>query len=394
MQVHQLLWKNSKAMKQTKNSKIYLSVPHMGGDELNLVKQAFDSNWLSSVGEHIDSFEQELCDKFNVNQCVALSSGTAAIHLGLKLLGVEAGDYVLCSSFTFAASAFPVKYLGASPVFVDSDLDTWNLCPDSLELAITELLKKNKKPKALIAVDLYGQSCNFNKIKEICNRYDILILEDAAEAIGAKYNNQYCGSFGDVGVFSFNGNKMITTTGGGALVCTKEEQKAKVKKWSTQSRENCLHYEHAELGFNYRMSNVLAAIGRGQLSVLDERIEQRRTVFQAYQADLGPIEQISFMPEFEASFNTRWLSVICVPQEDRLPLIQCLAEHNIESRPVWKPMHKQPVFEGCEFYSAAGNTESVCDKLYEVGLCLPSSSSLSNDEQTLIVDLVKQYFDK
>jgi pyridoxal phosphate-dependent aminotransferase EpsN len=360
----------------------------MGGAEQAYVQQAFASNWLSTVGPNITAFEQDIENRVGL-PAVALSSGTAAIHLGLRLLGVGPGDEVFCPTLTFAASCNPVRYLGAEPVFLDSDYATWNLDPDILADALRKRARRKKLPRAVIAVDLYGQCADLEAILAICRRYDVLVLEDAAEALGATYRNRPAGTFGDVGVFSFNGNKIITTTGGGMLVSPNAVWVEKARFWSQQARDPGLAYEHSELGYNYRMSNVLAGIGRGQLEVLDLRVQQRRAIAFRYRDAFADLPGISLMPQARYGIHTNWLSCFLIDEKifgrSRDQLIRALDEANVESRPVWKPMHLQPLYVGCERYGG-----DVAEDLFRRGICLPSSSSLSSEDQLHVVNAVRR----
>ncbi|OIQ27492.1 MAG: pyridoxal phosphate-dependent aminotransferase [Bacteroidetes bacterium MedPE-SWsnd-G2] len=371
------------------DSKIWLSSPHMGGREQHYINQAFDSNWIAPLGPNVDGFESDLEQSLsNKVQIAALSSGTAAIHLGLKVLGVSKGDEVICQSKTFSASVNPILYLGASPVFVDSELDTWNLCPMLLKKAIQDRIAKGKKPKAIIAVHLYGMPYKVTEIHEIADQYNIPVLEDSAEALGSSYKSQPCGTFGKVAALSFNGNKIITTSGGGALCCPTNEIKNKIIHWSTQSRDKGVSYLHSEIGYNYRMSNILAGIGRGQMEVLKERVNARRRVFDFYKSELNNIKAITFLEEPEGYFSNRWLTTILLDSYDtREELRLALNEDNIESRPLWKPMHQQPVFKNYPSY-INGNS----DALFERGLCLPSGSNLTNIDLNRVTKNIKSYF--
>lgn len=364
--------------------KIWLSSPHLGGNEQKYVQEAFDSNWVAPLGPNVDGFEQDLSKYVGVGHASALSSGTAAIHLSLIMLGVESGDVVLCQSFTFSASANPIVYQGATPVFIDSETDTWNMCPDALETAIKAQISKGKKPKAVIVVHLYGMPAKMKEIIEICNRFEIPIVEDAAEALGACYDDKKMGSFGKLGILSFNGNKIITTSGGGALVSDDESLIKRSRFLATQARDNAPHYQHSHIGYNYRMSNICAGIGRGQMEVIDERVAQRRANFDFYEKQLSEIEEISFQPEANGSFANRWLSCILVNPKtngvNRETIRLALETQNIETRPLWKPMHLQPIFRNAPYYG--GN---VCEQFFNDGLCLPSGSNLTEDDRTRIV---------
>ena len=356
-------------------AKIWLSSPHMGGNEMKYVQEAFDANWVAPLGPNVNGLEKDIESYLNQsNPVAALSSGTAALHLGLLLLGVQAGDEVLCQTMTFSASANPILYVGATPIFIDSESATWNLCPIALEEAIVDRLAKGKKPKAIIAVHLYGMPFMVAEIRTVSQKYDIPILEDSAEALGSTYKGQSCGTFGNLAVLSFNGNKIITTSGGGALVCTTKEQKEKAVFWATQSRDNAPHYQHSEIGYNYRMSNICAGIGRGQMEVIDLRVSQRRAVNAFYQELFKDSKEITVFKEPTADyFSNHWLSAILLNSfEQREALRLALEQENIESRPLWKPMHLQPIFQEYPYYGS-----NVSEELFEKGLCLPSGSNLT-----------------
>ncbi len=366
-------------------TKIWLSSPHMGSNEQAYVQEAFDSNWVAPLGPNVNLFEKALEEYVQEDVHVAaLSSGTAAIHLALELLGVTSGDLVLCQSFTFSASANPILYLGAQPVFIDSEEQTWNMSPELLEKAILDCSAKGKKPKAIIAVHLYGMPYMADEISAIGKTYDIPIIEDSAEALGSKYKGQNCSSLGDLGILSFNGNKIITTSGGGALVTKDIELKKRAVFLATQARDNAPHYQHSVVGYNYRMSNVLAGIGRGQMEVLDERVKARRANHEYYKQHLEHIPGITFLAEPEGFFSNRWLSCILLPDyETREKIRLALLEDDIESRPLWKPMHMQPVFEANLSY-----TNGVSENLFERGLCLPSGSNLVEEDLKRILALI------
>ena len=368
--------------------RILLSVPHMGGREQVYVREAFATNWLSTVGPNITAFEEELEQRIGL-PAVALGSGTAAIHLGLRLLGVGPGDEVFCPTLTFAATCNPVRYLGAEPVFLDSDYATWNLDPNLLADALRERARQNKLPRAIVVVHLYGQCADMDPILSLCRSYGVPVLEDAAEAIGATYGNRPAGTFGDIGAFSFNGNKMVTTTGGGMLASRNAAWVEKARFWSQQARDPGLAYEHSELGYNYRMSNVLAGIGRGQLEVLDLRVEQRRAIAFRYRDAFADLPGIVPMPQAPYGLHTNWLSCFLIDEEEfgcsRDTLISALDGANVESRPVWKPMHLQPLYAGCECYGG-----DVAEDLFRRGICLPSSSSLSEEDQLRVVNAVRR----
>jgi dTDP-4-amino-4,6-dideoxygalactose transaminase len=369
------------------NTKIWLSSPHMGETEQKYVQEAFDTNWVAPLGPNVNAFEQGLESYVGADKKVAaLSSGTAAIHLAMILLGVKQGDEVLCQSFTFSASANPITYLGAIPVFIDSERETWNICPNLLEQAIKDGINKGKKPKAIIAVHLYGMPYKNAEIKKISEKYDIPVIEDSAEALGSAVNQQKCGTFGDFGILSFNGNKIITTSGGGALICKNEITKNKAVFLATQARDEAPHYQHTEIGYNYRMSNIVAGIGRGQMEVLDDRVKARRSNFEFYKAAFKGIDEIQFLEEPEGFYANRWLTTILTPSFDLREKIRlALEKENIEARPLWKPMHQQPVFKKYTAYS-----NGVSDDLFERGLCLPSGSNLSKDDLLRVCQCIKQ----
>ncbi len=373
------------------NKKIWLSPPHMGGRERELVKEAFDANWIAPVGPHISNFEQELSKLSQNFNIAALSSGTAAIHLALILAGVQKDDNVICSSFTFSASVNPIKYLGANPVFIDSEKESWNMCPELLTKAIKDGIKNNKKPKAIILVHLYGMPAKLDEIIAVANSFEIPLIEDAAEALGSKYKNQQLGTFADFGIYSFNGNKIITTSGGGALVCKNKKLIEKAKFLATQARDVAVHYEHSEVGYNYRMSNVCAAIGVGQLEVLTERVTRKREIFNFYKNELSMIKEITFLEELEPSFSNYWLTTILLDKNstiDREQLRLHLEKDNIESRPLWKPMHLQPVFKDCRSY-----VNGVSEDLFNRGLCLPSGTAMTTEDLKRIVKKVKELYE-
>lgn len=369
-------------------NRILLSIPHMGGSEERYVRKAFESNWLSTVGPNIAAFEQEFEARVGLPG-VALGTGTAAIHLGLRLLGVGPGDEVFCPTLTFVASCNPIRYLGAEPVFLDSDCASWNLDPNILEDALLHRAQQNKLPRALVVVHLYGQCANMDPIMALCRHYGISVLEDAAEALGARYRGQPAGTFGDIGTFSFNGNKIITTTGGGMLVSDNPDRLEKVRFWSQQARDPGIAYEHSELGYNYRMSNVLAGIGRGQLEVLDLRVKQRRAIAFRYQDGFADLPGITLMPQASYGLHTNWLSCFLIDERNfgcsRDALIQALSASDVESRPVWKPMHLQSLYSGCECYGG-----EVAADLFRRGICLPSSSCLTEQEQLYVINAVRK----
>jgi len=359
-------------------SKIWLSSPHMGGNELTYIHEAFKENWIAPLGPNVDNFEKDICKYTGAANASALSSGTAALHLALILLGIKNGDEVICSSFTFSASANPIVYQGAIPVFIDSEPETWNMSPEFLEVAIKDRIAKGKKPKAIILVHLYGQPAKVGEIMEIAERYEIPLIEDAAESLGATYKGKMTGTFGLMGIFSFNGNKIITTSGGGSLVSENKALIDKSRFLATQARDQAPHYQHSEIGYNYRMSNIIAGIGRGQMEVLQDRIDQRRSNFEFYKNAFKGIKEITFMPEYKDTFSNRWLTCILLDKKSKISredIRLAMEKENIESRPLWKPMHKQPVFNQYPFY---GN--GISETLFEAGLCLPSGSNLTKED--------------
>ena len=377
------------------DQQILLSTPHMGSAEREFVDEAFETNWIAPLGPNVDAFERELATIVGSSQAAALSSGTAAIHLGLHLLGVGQGDRVFCSTLTFAASAFPIVYQGAEPVFIDSDVATWNMCPIALARALEAAERTGRMPKAVVVVNLYGQSTDMDPVMDLCERYGVPILEDAAESLGAKYKGKHSGTFGRLGVFSFNGNKIITTSGGGMLVSDDPALIEKARFLATQARDPAPHYQHSEIGFNYRMSNILAGVGRGQLKVLGDRVAARREIFENYRRELADIECLEWMPEPDWSFSNRWLTVATLRASAPLSaadLINRLAGEMIEARPVWKPMHLQPVFNGCEYYTA--ENVSVSDRLFARGICLPSGSNMTSAQLERVIATLRRQIAK
>ncbi|RVT75864.1 pyridoxal phosphate-dependent aminotransferase [Flavobacterium sufflavum] len=376
-------------------NKIWLSPPHMGDSELKYIQEAFDTNWIAPVGANIDAFEQDLEAYLGSRHVVLLNSGTAALHLGLVLLGVQAGDEVICQSMTFAASANPILYQGAIPVFVDSEAESWNLCPIALEEAIVDRIAKGKKPKAIIAVHLYGVPYKIEAIRTVAGKYEIPILEDSAEALGSSYKGQKCGAFGDIAIFSFNGSKIITTSGGGALITSSKLLKDRALFLATQAKDDAPYYQHSELGYNYRMSNICAGIGRGQMEVLDSRIDLRRSMHEFYVELFAAIDGVDvFIVPNDDYFANYWLSTILIDSKitngiSGETLRLAFKEANIESRPLWKPMHLQPVFSSYPYYGS-----TVAESLFKKGLCLPSGSNLTNDDRmrikTVVLELFKQ----
>lgn len=375
------------------SQRIYLSPPHMSGEEMEYIKEAFATNWIAPLGPNVDAFEAELAEYVGARGAVALSSGTAAIHLALRLLGVGPGDVVFCSTLTFIGSVSPVLYLGAVPVFIDSEPASWNMSPAALKRALDAAEKKGKLPKAVIVVDLYGQSADMDPILALCNEYGVPVVEDAAESLGAMYKGKMSGTLGRFGIYSFNGNKIITTSGGGMLVSDDVEAVEKARFWATQARDQAPWYQHSEMGYNYRMSNVLAGIGRGQLKVIEDRVRARREVFRRYNEAFRGFEGVGFMPEATYGRSNRWLTVMTIDRErlgvTPLDVIQALEAENIEARPVWKPMHMQPLFAGCEYYTHEEGV-SVADRLFASGVCLPSGSSLTEEEQDRVIQVLRR----
>lgn len=374
-------------------NKIWLSSPHMGGTEMSYMQEAYDSNWIAPLGPNVTAFEEAL-EKYVKEEAIVacLASGTSALHLALIMAGVTSGDTVLCQSFTFSASANPIRYQGANPVFIDSEITTWNMCPVALEEAIKDQIVQGKKPKAIIVVHLYGMPAKIAEICTIANEYDILLIEDAAEALGSTYKGRKCGTFGDFGILSFNGNKIITTSGGGALVCKNEESKKRAIYLATQARDIAAHFQHSEIGYNYRMSNVLAGIGRGQMEVLDKHIGLRRANQQFYKKIFSEVPGITVFEEPNAAyFSNHWLSSITIDKTktgfSREDLRLSLLEDIIESRPLWKPMHLQPVFKNCAYYG-----EQIAETLFKNGLCLPSGSNLTEEDRMRIESSIRKLF--
>jgi len=379
------------------SQRIWLSPPHLGEEETAFVQEAFRTNWIAPLGPHVDGFERELAAYAGVGHAAALSSGTAAIHLGLLLLGVRPGDTVFCSSLTFVGSCNPILYCGARPVFIDSEPGSWNMSPQALERAFDWARRENRLPRCVIIVNLYGQSADMDALMPICERYGVPMLEDAAESLGATYRERASGSFGRVGVYSFNGNKIITTSGGGMLVSDDGDLVARARKLSTQAREPAPHYEHAEVGFNYRMSNVLAGIGRGQLRVLNQRVQRRREVYEIYRQALAEVPEAQWMPEPVGMHSTRWLTCMLLEGEDaarrRNHVLRSLERHSIEARPVWKPMHLQPLFAGAPYFAHAEG-DDVSARLFEAGLCLPSGSNMADDQLDRVIDHLRRALER
>jgi pyridoxal phosphate-dependent aminotransferase EpsN len=378
----------------TANKKrIYLSSPHMSGKEHKYINEAFQTNWIAPLGPNVDAFEAGIAEYVGVNEAVAVSSGTAAIHLALLLLGVGKGDKVFCSSLTFIASANPIIYQGAEPVFIDSEPETWNMSPHALERAFEDAIEDDTLPKAVIVVNLYGQSAKMNEIISICNHYEVPIIEDAAESLGAMYKGKASGTFGKFGVFSFNGNKIITTSGGGMLVSNDREALQKARFLATQARDTAPHYQHSQIGFNYRLSNILAGVGRAQLEVLEERIAARRAIFQRYYDELSNLSGFTFMPELKDTYSNRWLTALTINEKEAgisvTDILRALSEENIEARPVWKPLHLQPVFKESKYYPH-NEQESVSEVLFNKGLCLPSGSNMTERDIEIVIHQIKQ----
>ncbi|MFZ2877709.1 MAG: aminotransferase class I/II-fold pyridoxal phosphate-dependent enzyme [Enterococcus aquimarinus] len=373
----------------TSNKKIWLASPHMSdeGYEMQYVQEAFNTNWVAPLGPNVNEFEKELAAKVGSKHAAAMTSGTGAIHLALKAAGVGEGDIVFCPTLTFSATANPIIYQNATPVFIDSDYETWNMDPKALEAAFK---KYGDKVKAVLVVHLYGLSADMDKIMEICSKYNVTVIEDAAESLGAYYKGKHTGTFGEFGVFSFNGNKIITTSGGGMLVSDDEEKIKKVRFWSTQSRDAARHYQHSELGFNYRMSNVVAGIGRGQLKVLDQRVAKKKYIFEFYRRELGQLEGVEFMPINDWNEPNYWLSVMTLKGSVRpLDVMEALEKENIESRPVWKPMHVQPFFAEYDYVGS-----DVSEKLFENGVCLPSDTKMIDADLERICGIIKRLWSK
>jgi len=376
------------------NKKIWLSSPHMGGSEQKYVNEAFETNWIAPLGPHVNGFEDDLVSFTGTKHAAALSSGTSAIHLALIMLGVGPGDEVICQSLTFSATANPIAYVGATPVFVDSEKETWNMCPQLLREAIVDRIAKGKTPKAIIPVHLYGMPAQMDNIIAIANEFQIPIIEDAAEALGSTINGKAMGTFGLMGVLSFNGNKIITTSGGGALISEQEDYITKARFLATQARDDAPHYEHSQIGYNYRMSNVCAAIGRGQMEVLQDRVDKRRSNFEFYKKELSDVKGISLLEEPNGYYSNRWLTTISIDPAlsngvNRESVYTLLHSENIECRPVWKPMHLQPVFANSPHY---GNGTS--EHIFAHGMCLPSGSNLTDDDLNRIISALKVAFTK
>lgn len=376
------------------SKKILLASPHMSdeGYEQQFIKEAFDTNWIAPLGENVNKFEEEIANYVGVKTGAALSAGSAAIHLGLKALNVKQGDIVFCSSLTFSATCNPIIYQNATPVFIDSEYETWNMDP----LALEKAFEKYPNPKAVIVVHLYGTPAKMDEIIKICKKHNVPLIEDAAESLGSIYNGQQTGTFGEYGVFSFNGNKIITTSGGGMLVSNNEDGIKKVRFWATQSKEPVRHYEHKEIGYNYRMSNICAGIGRGQLKVLDKRIEKKTEIYNKYKNELEKVKEIKMQPIPKNTKPNHWLSVMTIDKDSKvkpLNIMETLEKENIDSRPVWKPMHLQPVFKEYDFITAKKDGTSVSEDLFNRGVCLPSDTKMTEEEQERVIDIIKKCFE-
>ncbi|MBE5099055.1 aminotransferase class I/II-fold pyridoxal phosphate-dependent enzyme [Bacillus aryabhattai] len=374
-------------------SRIYLSPPHMNGDEQRYIQEAFESNWIAPLGPNVDGFEKEIASYVGVSEAVAVSSGTAAIHLALSLLGVTKGDTVFCSTLTFIASANPIIYQGAEPIFIDSEPETWNMSPQALARALQDASIEGALPKAVIVVNLYGQSAKMDEILSLCNQYNVPVIEDAAESLGSTYKGKASGTFGKFGVYSFNGNKIITTSGGGMLVSNDVAALQQARFLATQARDSAPHYQHSQLGYNYRMSNILAGVGRAQLQVLETRVEARRQIFKHYYQELAGLTGITFMPELSNTKTNRWLTVLTINEKEAgisaAQLVQAFTKQNIEARPVWKPLHMQPLFQGVRYYPHSEN-DDVAQLLFQTGICLPSGSNMTEDDQNRVIQCLKK----
>ncbi|HAS91463.1 MAG TPA: pyridoxal phosphate-dependent aminotransferase [Clostridiales bacterium] len=372
--------------------RIYLSAPHMSGHEQDYIKEAFETNWIAPLGPNVDAFEQAMVEYSGAKAAAALSAGTAAIHLAFILLDVKPGDTVFCSSLTFSASANPICYQGATPVFIDCDEDTWTMSPAALERAFQDAEAKGKLPKAVIVVNLYGQSCDMEPIIAIADRYNVPVVEDAAESLGSTYKGKKCGTLGKLGIYSFNGNKIITTSGGGMLIGDDKELIEKARFYATQSREPARYYQHEKLGYNYRMSNIVAGIGRAQIKILNDRVARKREVFARYKKELAGLDGLTFMEDADYGVSNKWLTVIRIDPKmspvKPLDIMETLEKENIESRPVWKPMHLQPVFARCNFY-AKEDGQDISKMLFEQGVCMPSGTQMTAAEQDRVIEIVK-----
>lgn len=391
---------------------IFLSSPHMSeeGYEQEYIKEAFDTNWIAPLGKNVTEFENEMAAKLGAGKAVALSAGTAAIHMALKAIGVSQGDVVFCQSLTFSATANPIVYEKATPVFIDSDAESWNMSPEALGAAFEKYEKSGKKPKAVIVVHLYGICAKIKEIMEICKKHQVPLIEDAAESLGTTYHGKYTGTFGDYGIISFNGNKIITSSGGGMLLVNTEDAEEKAKKvlyWATQAREPARWYQHTEIGYNYRMSNIVAGIGRGQLKVLDKRVDKKRYIYSYYQKHLGNLAGLHFMPMMEGTKSNCWLTSVQLDDGCKvkpLDIMLALEEDDVESRPIWKPMHLQPVFAECDFISLeaglhvvdeeTGADNSVSGQIFEHGVCMPSDSKMTDEDLERVCDVVRELWEQ
>ena len=377
--------------------RIFLSPPHMSGKENDYIDEAFKTNWIAPLGPNLDAFEKETMAVTGAKEAVAVSSGTAAIHLALSLLHVTKGDTVFCSSLTFIASANPIMYQGAEPVFIDSEPESWNMSPQALEQALQDAFREGRLPKAVIIVHLYGQMAKMDELLALCDHYNVPVIEDAAESLGSTYKGRASGTLGKFGIFSFNGNKIITTSGGGMIVSDDTEALQKARFLATQARDTAPHYQHSQLGYNYRMSNILAGVGIAQMQVLNERVDARRTVFERYERELGHLPGLAFMQELGYTRTNRWLTALTVDESksgiSTAALIEALSERNIEARPVWKPLHMQPLFQGVRYYSHDQNVH-IAEKLFQTGLCLPSGSNLLEAEQMRVIHCIKEKQDQ
>ncbi|QKF73459.1 aminotransferase, DegT/DnrJ/EryC1/StrS family [Aliarcobacter faecis] len=367
------------------NKRIFLSAPHMSGNELKYIEKVFESNYIAPLGEYVNKFEDSIKNYTGSSNALAVTSGTAAIHLALRVLGIKEGDDVMASTFTFIGSINAILYQGANPIFIDSEKETWNLCPKLLNKYLCEC---DKKPKALIVTHLYGQSANIEKIADICKLHGIYLIEDAAESLGASYKGKHTGTFGDFGIYSFNGNKILTTSGGGILISNNKDWIEKAKFYSTQAKEPFIHYEHLEYGYNYRMSNVLAAIGVAQMEVIEDRVHKKREIFEWYKEFLKDIKEITFMPELEESRANRWLTTLIFEKTSYEKIMKALDEVNVESRPLWKPMHKQKLF-----LNTMSVLNGVSEELFEKGICLASSTTMTKDDVKMICDVIRKNLD-
>lgn len=376
------------------NKRILLSSPHMSGNEQNYINNAFKENWIAPLGPNVNQFELDIAAYAGVKGASVTSSGTGAIHLALDILGVKQGDSVFCSTFTFVASANPALYLGADITFIDSEVETWNMSPFALERALSDAKKMGKLPKAIIVVNLYGQSAQMDELLEIANSYNVPIIEDAAESLGAEYKGKKSGTLGKIGIYSFNGNKIITTSGGGVLISDDEEIIGRSRFLATQARDEAPHYQHSVVGYNYRMSNILAGVGIAQLQVLDERVTRRREIFDTYYQELAGIEGVQFMPELNGTKSNRWLTTLTIDQKiiqlNPYEIMDKMNEANIETRALWKPLHMQPLFKENKFYKDKNSLESTAGLLFANGLCLPSGSNMTNAEQTRVIEAIKK----